>query len=397
VKELKLKIDGDKSLWVISIALAITSLLAVFSASSHLAAQGSGSMAKIMVKHLGFLVTGFVVMYIAHRQPYRRYGPLSLILLPLVVFLLVLTLLQGQTINDANASRWLRVGGFTFQTSALASLVLLIYIARYLTQNIGKHRLRHSLVFLIIPILGVCGLVLPANLSTAAIIFTLSMMLMFIGQYPIKYLLGILLSGLLLLAMFILLVKAFPGISNRVDTWESRIESFINGTSEDGYQVEKARMAIANGGVLGRGAGKSVHKNFLPQSNSDFIYAVILEEYGLVGGLVVLVLYVMLFVRILRIATKAPTFFGSLLTVAGGSGIMLQAFVNMGVAVNIFPVTGQTLPLISAGGSSIWMSFMALGIILSVSRSFEEEEIAQSVEGELAEYIDASNQSIADG
>lgn len=396
MKDLKLKIDGDRTLWVISIALALTSLLAVFSASSHLAAQGSGSMTKIMVKHLGFLLTGFAVMYIAHRQPYRRFGPLSLLLLPLVIFLLGLTLLQGQTINEANASRWLRVGGFTFQTSALASLVLLVYIARYLTQNIGKHELRHSLIFLILPILAVCGLVLPANLSTAAIIFTLSMMLMFIGQYPIKYLLGILVAGILSLAIFILLVKAFPGISNRVDTWESRIESFLDGSSEEGYQVEKARMAIANGGVLGQGAGKSIHKNFLPQSNSDFIYAVIIEEYGLIGGLVVLIFYVIFFVRILRIASKAPTLFGSLLTVAAGSGIMLQAFVNMGVAVNIFPVTGQTLPLVSAGGSSIWMSFLAVGIILSVSRSFQEEE-AQSTEEGLAEYVDTNNQSLADG
>lgn len=374
MNEIKLRIEGDRNLWVISLILAVVSLLAVYSTSSHIAYQNSGNIARIMVKHAGFLFTGYALMYIAHRQSYRRFGPLSLMVLPIVLILLVITLMQGTTINEANASRWLRVGGLTFQTSALASLVLLIYIARYLSQNLGKHdSFKNSFLKLILPILLVCGLILPANLSTAAIVFVLALMLMFIGQFPIKYLATIIFTGIAGLAIFILVVKAFPGISNRVDTWESRVESFFNGSSEEGYQVEKARMAIAQGGILGKGAGKSVHKNFLPQSNSDFIYAVIVEEYGMVGGLFLLTIYLMLFFRILRTATKAPTFFGSLLTVAAGSGLMVQAFVNMGVAVSIFPVTGQTLPLISAGGSSIWMSCLALGIIISVSRSFQGE------------------------
>lgn len=381
MNDLKLKWEGDRAIWIISAALALVSLLAVYSASSHLAALSSASMTKIMVKHLGFLITGFTIMYLAHRQPYKRFGPLSLILLPIAILLLIITLKQGTTINEANASRWLRVGPVSFQTSAMASLVLLVYVARYLSINAGKeYSFKSSFTQLLLPILFICGLVLPANLSTAAIIFMLSLFLMFIGLYPIKYLLTIIASGLAGLALFVLIVKAFPQISNRVDTWESRIESFVNGTSEEGYQVEKARMAIAQGGFFGKGAGKSVHKNFLPQSNSDFIYAVIVEEYGLVGALIILSLYLWLFVRILRIATKAPTIFGRLLVVAAGSGIMVQAFVNMGVAVNIFPVTGQTLPLVSAGGSSIWMSCLAIGIILSVSKSFEEETASENSE-----------------
>ncbi len=366
----RLRWEGDRSLWIISLSLAVISLLSVYSASSHIAyLYGSGDIGKIVVKHLGFLVTGFGLMYVAHKFPYKRFGPLALLLLPLVAILLVVTLMQGQTINEANASRWLRVGGMSFQTSALAGLVLLVYVARFLSLNEpGSYTFKTSFIQLLLPVLLVCGLILPANLSTALMLFLLALLLMFVGRYPMGYMLRLIGTAVAGLALFILVVKAFPGISNRVDTWESRITGFFDGSAEEGYQVQKAKMAIAQGGLFGKGPGKSKLKHFLPQSNSDFIYAVIVEEYGFVGGAVVLLLYFILFFRILRIASRAPTLFGQLLVTAAGSGVMVQAFINMGVAVNVLPVTGQTLPLISAGGSSIWMSCLALGMILSVSR-----------------------------
>ncbi len=355
------------------------SFLSVYSASSNIAfSNGVSHMTSIMLKHLMYLVTGFSLMYLAHNIPYKYYGALSKILLPIAIILLGVTLAQGTTIEGANAARWLRLPfGFSFQTSSFASLVLLTYMARYLSKNAGRNlSLRESFLPLLLPLFIVCGLVLPANFSTAAIIFIIAVMLMFVGSYPIKNIVILLGSGVVMLALFILFVKAYPQVSNRVKTWEQRIDSFLSGEAEVNYQVHKAKMAIAEGGIFGVGSGKSVQKNFLPQSNSDFIYAVIVEEYGMIGGLSVLSLYLWLFIRILKVATKATSFFGSLLTVAAGSGLLIQAFVNMGVAVNVFPVTGQTLPLISAGGSSIWMTCLALGMILSVSRSYMGEEAA---------------------
>jgi cell division protein FtsW len=372
-------IRGDRVIWTLAVILSLMSFLSVYSASSNIAfSNGVSHMTSIMLKHLMYLITGFSLMYLAHNIPHKYYGNLSRLLLPIAILLLIITLAQGTTIGGANAARWLRLPfGLSFQTSSFASLVLLAHMARYLSKNAGKELgLKESFLPLLLPLFIVCGLVLPANFSTAAIIFTIAVMLMFVGSYPLKNIAILLGSGALSLLLFIAAVKAFPKVSNRVQTWEQRIQSFMTGDAEVNYQVHKAKMAIAEGGLLGVGSGKSVQKNFLPQSNSDFIYAVIVEEYGLIGGLAVLILYLLLFMRILKVATKATTLFGSLLTVAAGSGILIQAFVNMGVAVNVFPVTGQTLPLISAGGSSIWMSCLALGMILSVSRSYMGEEAA---------------------
>ena len=379
-------IRGDRVIWTLAVILSLMSFLSVYSASSNIAFSSNGvsHMTTIMLRHLLYLITGFSLLYLAHNIPFRYYAALSKILLPIAVILLIITLAQGTKIGGDNASRWLILPfGFSFQTSSFASLVLFTHIARYLSKNAGRSlSMRESFFPLLLPLFIVCGLILPANFSTAAIVFTIGVILMFVGSYPLKNI-GILLgSGILMLALFILFVKQFPDVSNRVRTWEQGIDSFKSGDAEVNYQVHKAKMAIAEGGFFGVGSGKSVQKNFLPQSNSDFIYAVIVEEYGIVGGLVVLAGYLFLFMRILKVATKAPSLFGSLLTVAAGSGILIQAFVNMGVAVNVFPVTGQTLPLISAGGSSIWMSCLAIGMILSVSRSYMGEEAAIRMENE---------------
>lgn len=299
-------------------------------------------------------------------------------MLPVVVLLLVFTLAQGTTIGGANASRWIRIPfvGIGFQTSTLAGLVLMVYVARYLAKNKEKViSFKESLLQLWLPVGLVLVLILPANFSTTAMVFFMILMVSFIGGYPLKYIGYILGIGLFAFLFFILVAKAFPeAMPNRVNTWKSRIESFSQPDGEEDYQVEKAKIAIATGGVIGKGPGKSVQKNFLPQSSSDFIYAIIVEEYGFAGAIVVIFIYFLLLFRILITAKKATTIFATLLVVGVGIPIVFQAMINMAVAVNILPVTGQTLPLISSGGTSIWMTCFALGMILSVSASKAETE-----------------------
>ena len=250
------------------------------------------------------------------------------------------------------------------------------YVARYLSRIKDKEiTFKETLLPLWLPVFIVLGLILPANLSTTAIIFTMVIILVFVGGYPLKYLGIILGAGLLFLTLFVLTAKAFPGVfPNRVDTWISRIENFSdNEDTEADYQIEKAKIAIASGGVTGLGPGKSIQKNFLPQSSSDFIYAIIVEEFGMIGAFFLLFLYLLLLFRLVIVAHKASSMFGKLLVIGVGLPIVFQALINMAVAVELFPVTGQTLPLISSGGTSIWMTCLAIGMILSVSAKREVE------------------------
>jgi cell division protein FtsW len=367
--DLKLNIKGDYTLWVLTSILAIAGTLTVYSASSNLAFSGGGSTFMDLGKHLFFLSAGFLIMYLVHRVDYNLFGSFSRLLLLPVVILLVYTLFNG--VNISNASRWIRLPmGQTFQTSALASVVLITYLARYLALK-TKEELRSfkgTFLPLISPIILVVGLILPANFSTAALIFGVSFLLLFMGGYAIKNLIILGGSAIVFLTLFVALVYAFPNISNRLETWRTRIESFQSGDSAENYQVTKAKMAIAEGQYIGKGPGKSALKNFLPQSNSDFIFAVIVEEWGTIGGTLIIVVFIWIPFRFLRIANKAKTSFGSLLSLGLGLVIMAQALVNLSVAVNLIPVTGQTLPLVSKGGTSIWMTAIALGMVQSVSR-----------------------------
>ena len=373
-------------IWAIVALLAIFSFLPVYSAASNLAyTYGDGQTFSYLIKHFVHLFLGFSIIYGIHRIPYRYFKGLSMVMFPVVLILLLVTLLQGTTIDGANASRWIRVPfvGFTFQPSTLAALVLMVFVARYLSKVFEqKITFKSSLVPLWLPVFVVLILILPANFSTTAIIFTMILVLAFLGGYPLKYLGAIVGSGLLVLAFFVLLAKAFPdAMPNRVDTWTSRIANFMDDhDSEEDYQIEKAKIAIATGSLYGLGPGKSVQKNFLPQSSSDFIFAIIIEEYGLLGGLFLLILYLLLLFRIVIVAQKAETVFAKLLTIGVGLPIIFQALINMGVAVELFPVTGQTLPLISSGGTSIWVTCLGIGIILSVSA--KREEIKNQYEGE---------------
>mgnify|MGYP006077001413 FL=1 len=366
-------IKGDKTIWAVVSLLALFSFLPVYSSSSSLAyLYGDGNTLKFLLKHFAHLVLGFVILFGVHKVPYHYFKGLSVIALPIVLILLVVTMTQGTTIEGANASRWIRIPfvGFTFQSSTLASVVLFTYVARYLARIKDKTvTFKETLLPLWFPVFIVLALILPANFSTAAIIFSMISILVFIGGYPIKYLLIILFAGALFLTLFVVSAKAFPSLfPNRVDTWMSRIDNFTDGEeTEADYQIDKAKAAIASGGITGLGPGKSIQKNFLPQSSSDFIYAIIVEEFGLVGSLSLMSLYMLLLFRFVIVAHKAETIFGKLLVIGVGLPIVFVALVNMAVAVEIFPVTGQTLPLISSGGSSIWMTCMAIGMVLSVS------------------------------
>ncbi|MCL7765274.1 FtsW/RodA/SpoVE family cell cycle protein [Polaribacter sp. Z014] len=370
-------IKGDKTIWAIVAILAIFSFMPVYSASTNLVyVVGYGSSLGYLFKHIVLLIMGFAIIYGVHKVPYRYFSGGSVIMLPVIIFLLIYTLSQGTTIGGANASRWIRIGGIGFQTSTLAGLVLMVYVARYLSRNKDKAiSFKESLWQLWLPVALVLVLILPANFSTTAIIFVMILIVTFIGGYPLKYLGFILGVGIGLLLIFILAAKAFPDLMpNRVQTWENRIESFSDDEGKEAYQVEKAKIAIAMGETFGVGPGKSVQKNFLPQSTSDFIYAIIVEEYGLVGGFLIVSIYFILLFRIFVVIRKTSTIFGALLVLGVGLPIIFQASINMAVATNLFPVTGQTLPLISSGGTSIWMTCFALGMILSVSASKEETE-----------------------
>ena len=363
------KINGDKIIWSIVLLLAIFSFLPVYSAISNF---GNSFILSNLIKHVAIVLIGIFIMYSVHLVPYKYFKGLSLIFLPLIITVLLFTSLQGNLIDGANASRWIRlpIVGLSFQPSSMATVILMVYVSFYLSKNYNKNiKFTKSILPLWIPIIIVVFLILPSNFSTAAMIFLMIVTLIFIGGYPFKYLLGIGFSGIALFSLFFLTVKNYPDIMpNRIDTWISRIENFTSSeNSENNYQVLRAKSAIASGMVFGVGAGKSTMKNILPQSSSDFIYAIITEEYGTIGAISVLLLYLLLLFRIIIVSYKSDTVFGQLLALGVGLPIIFQAFINMGVAVQLFPVTGQPLPLISTGGTSIWMTFLALGIILSVS------------------------------
>ena len=378
-------IQGDLVLWGILSLLAIFSFFPVFSASSNLSyVVGNGTPWQHLFKHMFILVMGFVIMIGIHRIPFQYFKGISILLLPVVVVLLIYTVSQGNTIGGANASRWIRIPfvGIGFQTSTLASLVLMMYVAHYLDKiKAVSLRFSESLLPLWTPVGLVLALILPANLSTAVIVFSMVLLLCFLGGYPFKYLMIILGMAFGAFLLFLLVAKAFPeAMSNRIDTWMSRIESFRSPEegSSGNYQVERAKIAIATGGLTGLGVGKSVMKNFLPQSSSDFIYAIIVEEFGSAGGVVIILLYLIILFRIMVIAHKTKSFYGKLLVMGVGLPVIVQAFINMGVALNVFPVTGQTLPMISSGGTAAWMTCIAFGVILSIS-------VAQTDEGKTEE------------
>ena len=373
---------GDKVLWAVIILISLFSIFPVYSASTNLQyIVNTGTTTSHLVKHALFVISGLVIMKFVGAVKYEYIGKLSSIFLVITIFLLLVTMFTGQKIDGASASRWLKIPGtpISFQPSTFAYLMLIIYICRYLTKKIDRERLpAENILYLFVPVLLVFLLVGKDNGSTAVMILIVSVVVMFIGQFPSKYILGVLGVSAVLIALFMFVALNTDLVkNNRVHTWMSRIETFSNTSKIDNiedeslkaknYQVNQAKAAIVHGGFLGVGPGKSALKQSLPQSVSDFIFAIIVEEYGLIGAFVLIALYFIMMMRIVIIASKMPAFFGSLLVLSMGIMIFVQLAINIAVAVNIIPVTGQPLPLISYGGTSMLVTYLQLGIILNVS------------------------------
>ena len=366
---------GDRTIWLIVFVLSIFSLLAVYSSTGTLAYKfKSGNTEYYLIKHLIILGFGLALMYGAHLIKYTYFSRISLVALWLTIPLLLLTLLLGTNFNEA--SRWLTLPGtnITFQTSDFAKLALIMYVARMLSKKQGEIDTFKSAFFtVIVPVLLVCALILPANFSTAAMVFLSACYLMFIGRMRIKFIFGMIGIGIVSFGLFVLISLA-TGNNGRILTWKARIENFIAGDNTDNYQTEQAKIAIAGGGLVGKFPGNSVQRNFLPHPYSDFIYAIIIEEYGFIGGAFILFLYILLFFRVIRFIHHSPMAFGTLLAAGCAFTLVFQALINMAVAVNLFPVTGQPLPMLSMGGTSIWFTSLSLGVVLSVSRQVEKEK-----------------------
>src|SRR5690606_24795458 len=325
-------------------------------------------------KHSIILFIGFLLMYFAHKLNYRYYSRISQIGLLLAIPLLLFTLLTGASINDA--SRWLMIPVInqTFQTSDLAKLALIMFLARMLSKRQDNIKdFNQAFIPIMLPVLIICGLILPANFSTAAMLFVTCLVLMFIGRINFAYIISLITIGLVSLGIFLAVIMNSEN-TGRVGTWKNRIENFMDGGNQENYQVLQSKIAIASGGTLGKGPGGSTQRNFLPHPYSDFIYAIVIEEYGIIGGFVILLLYLILLYRGVVISRKAPRTFGSLLAIGLSFSLVFQAMINMAVAVNLFLVTGQPLAMVSMGGTSIWFSCLAIGIILSVSRDARSEE-----------------------
>lgn len=368
-------IKGDRAVWMIVVMLSIFSILAVYSSTGTLAFKyQDGNTEYYIIKHIFTLLIGLFFMYVVHNIKYTYFSRLAQLLLYVSIPLLIFTLFKGTSINDA--SRWITIPvlNINFQSSDLAKLAIILFLARTLAIKQGDIKdFKTSFLPMLIPVALVTILIMPANLSTALLVFGTSMVLMYVGRISLKYIgytFGII---VVLMGLVILILMQLPG-QGRVKTWSSRMESFSSGSSSDNYQVEQSKIAIANGGVFGKMPGNSTQKNFLPHPYSDFIFSLIIEEYGLFGALFVLLLYLVLLYRGVSIAMRSPGTFGAFLSIGLSFILVFQALSNMAVAVNILPVTGQPLPMVSMGGTSIWFTSISIGIILSVSRENDEHK-----------------------
>lgn len=365
-------IKGDKVIWTVVLLLSLISVLVVYSSVVALAYRfKNGDTFSYLIKHIFIVGSGIFLMYLIHKVKYTYFSRISQIAVILAAPLLLYTLLKGVSAGDA--SRWLAIPGtsLTFQTSDFAKLALIVYVARMLSikQDVIKD-FKLGFLPIITPVIVICALIFPANFSTSALLFLTCMVLMFVGRINAKHMWLLVGSGIVFIAFLILIIWNFPNAIPRGATWKSRIENFSKGDSENNFQAQQAKIAIARG-KFPQGPGNSISRNFLPQASSDFIFAILIEEWGLLTAVVIVFLYVVLLFRGVRIANNSERTFGSLLAIGLSFSLVFQAMINMAVAVNLFPVTGQPLPLISMGGTSIWFTSISIGIILSVSRETE--------------------------
>ena len=403
-------LKGDKVIWIVALILGVISVIVVYSATSVLVvSKYEGNTGRMMMKHLGMLLFGFLMMIAASRVNYKRYAKIALLLMIPSLALLLYTLVFGRNINDA--SRSINLGGFSFQPSEMAKIILITYLARQIIMMEGSvYKFKDFLIKLAAPILLTAALIFSENLSTAVILITVCMVLLFIGR--VKFLHILALVGLCVLGMGAYLgydaiktsiqnnrgmkvqqeamargeTTEYKEKQNRIQTWSNRLKSMgedkekVDPFDDKHLQRTYADIAVASSSVFGKGPGKSEQRNFLPHPYSDFIYAIIVEEYGLIGGIIVLLLYVILFTRVLRIVIKRPLTFGALMAFGLGFLVILQAMINMGVSIGLLPVTGQPLPLVSMGGTSLMATGLIIGMILSVTRSMEDEEMNKEQE-----------------
>lgn len=387
---LKEKTQGDKVIWAIVIVLSLVSLLVVYSATNSLAYKlYKGNTFIYLFKQIAFISLGILIVYFAHRVNYTIYSRVATMMFYISIVLLIYTLFFGAKINDG--SRWIKLPiiNLTVQTSDIAKLALFMYLSRLLSkkQDVIKDFWK-GFVPMMVPVLVICALIAPANLSTALLVGATSMLLLFIGRVRTKHIL--LVTGVAIIPVICLILiaktyydkeeartKELPAVLSigRVPTWIKRVQDFMYAKNDESpYQVQQAKIAVAKGGIIGLGPGNSEQRNFLPHPYSDFIYAIIIEEYGLIGGAFIVFIYMVFLFRSIKLFRKCPYAFGAFLALALSFTLVIQAMTNMAVNVGLFPVTGVTLPLVSMGGTSFFFTCLAIGIILSVSRNVEEAE-----------------------
>ena len=373
------RIKGDRIIWSVVVVLAFISLLAVYSSTQSLAYKMDKNASYFLVKQLSVLAFGLLIIYWVHKVNYTKFAKLSVLLYVISLPLLIYTLFFGTAINSG--SRWisLPVVNLTFQTSDLAKLALFMFLARLLSIKQGSIKdLKKGFLPVLLPVFLTCAFIAPANLSTALMLGATCCILLFIGRVQLKHIGMLALAGIVGLAL-LFVVSKMTGFG-RAATWEKRIADFRGGNDDNGvkkevvFQVQQAKIAIANGGIFGRGPGHSLQRDYLPEAFSDFIYSSIIEEYGLVGGALLIMLYLTFLWRSIMIFRRCPYAFGAFLAVGLSITLVFQAMLNMAVNVHLVPVTGLTLPMVSMGGSSIWFTSIAIGIVLSVSRYVDEME-----------------------
>ncbi len=382
------KLKGDKVIWLIVILLGLTSILSVYSAAGSMAFKNRGGNTEYyLIQQLLFIGVGFFVVFVTSSLHYMWYSKIAPWLILLTVPLLLYTMTMGTAINEA--ARWINIPWIdkTIQTSDFARIALIIFIAKSISkkQEFIKD-FQSAFVPIIFPIILICSLIAPADLSTAILLFSTSIMMMFIGRVSMKYILVLLLMGIAAFAFILFIGQQFPELV-RVDTWTTRINDFVS--PEGSYQMDHSKAAIANGGIFGVGPGNSFQRNYLPYAYADFIYSIICEEYGLIGGFAILGIYLWLLFRCIGIVTRCPKTFGAILAIGLCLNIVIQAFTNIAVSVHLVPVTGLTLPLVSMGGTSVLFTCISFGIILSVSRFIEEARTEEKQELKVPEFRNA--------
>lgn len=394
MKNLLNRLQGDRTIWMVTFFLSLISILAVYSAISTLAYKAHGNNLRFLVKHTLMIVVGFVIMYYVHRIKFKYFAKLSTLLIWIAAGMLLYALAFGHNLNDAN--RWIAIPliGLTFQPSDFAKIVLVIYVARTLALKRDQlHDFKEGVVPVLWPIALICGLILPANFSTAAMLGLICFLMMFLGGVPFKHMSKLFIAGIGLI-LTIIIVGETTGFPKRYATWKNRILNAMHDDSDGNYQTDLAKYAIHEGGVIPKGPGSGSSRNFLPHPYSDMIYPFIIEEYGsILGGISLVLLYLILLFRTIKLSINNPKMGAQLAALGLSFMLVIQAFINMAVAVSLFPTTGQPLPLVSMGGTSTLFTCLALGIILSICRSRDETEEEHGETTELFNRMSPANGS----